>query len=81
MSREMVARVVGQAMIDKTFADSLAKDPAKAAASIGVHLGPAETTAMKDIDVAKLDSVANVIRGKLGISAVLDQQQQQARMD
>jgi hypothetical protein len=81
MSSEMIARVVGQALIDKKFADSLAQDPQKAAASIGVHLGPAESAAMKEIDVAKLESVSGVIRNKLGIAAVLDQQQQQARMD
>ena len=81
MSREAVARVVGHAMIDKSFAESLKNDPAAAAHSIGVHLGPAETAAMKDIDTAKLESVANIVRSELGISAVLDQQQQQARMD
>jgi hypothetical protein len=81
MSRESVARVLGQAMVDKTFAASLQKDPAAAAHSLGVHLGTAEVTAMKEIQLSQLDSVANIVRNKLGISAVLDQQQQQARMD
>lgn len=81
MSREAVARVLGHAMVDKAFADHLQSDPVAAAHSLGVHLGPAEVSAMKEIQLSQLETVASTIRGKLGISAVLDQQQQQARMD
>jgi hypothetical protein len=79
--RTAVARVLGTALIDKAFAEQLANDPVKAANSIGLHLGPNEVAALKDVNVGQLDNVAGVIRNKLGIAAVLDQQQQQARMD
>jgi hypothetical protein len=83
MSREAVARVLGQALVDKNFADALTKNPTEAAHSLGVHLGPNETSALKSVQVSQLENVANLVRSKLGISELLDQtqQQQQARMD
>lgn len=83
MSREAVARVLGQALVDKDFADSLQKDPMEAAHSLGVHLGPNEVSALKDVRASQLENVAGSIRSKLGNAAFLDQtqQQQQARMD
>jgi Zn-dependent M32 family carboxypeptidase len=81
MSADSVARVLGHALVDKTFAEQLQKDPVSAAHSIGVHLGQHEASAIKEIQLHQLDSVANTIRSKLGKAAVLDQQQQQARMD
>lgn len=83
MSRDAVARVLGQALVDQEFAESLHKDPAEAAHSLGVHLGPNEVQAIKDVRVNQLESVAGAIRNKLGRAAFLDQQQQQvqARMD
>lgn len=81
MKTDSVARVLGHAMIDAKFAEALHSDPATAARSIGVHLGTNEISAMKEINLHQMGTVGNTIRDKFGISALLDQQQQQARMD
>jgi len=69
--------------MDPKFAEALQKNPTSAANSIGVHLGPNETSAMKEIQHSQLTTLASQLRNKLGPEALLDvqQQQQQARMD
>lgn len=82
MSRQAVAQVLGQALIDPSFAEALQKNPTTAANSIGVHLGPNETSAVKEIQHTQIASLASQLRSKLGPEALLDVQQQQvARMD
>jgi predicted secreted hydrolase len=83
MTRAAVARVVGQALTDKSFAEQLSRDPQAAAHSIGIHLGDKEAAALKQIDHAKMEAVSAMLRQKLPIAAFFDQQQQQqqARMD
>lgn len=83
MSRQGVAQVLGQALIDPGFAENMQKDPTTAANSIGVHLGPNEVSALKEVQHAQIASLATHLRSKLGPEALLDQQQnqQQARMD
>jgi len=81
MNRDAIARVLGHAMVDANFSDQLKADPAAAAKSIGIHLSTAQTSALKHIDMTQLQQVGSVIRNKLGPQALLDQQQQQARMD
>lgn len=81
MNRDAIARVLGHALVDSQFSDKLKSDPAAAAQSIGVHLSGAQAGALKNIDMGQLAQVGSLIRNKLGPQAVLDQQQQQARMD
>ncbi len=82
MGKRAVSSVLGRAMVDATFAADLKSDPVKAANTIGVHLGPNEVKAIKDIDLQALGTVGKTIRDKFGQAAFLDQQQQQqAKMD
>lgn len=81
MNRDAIARVLGQAMVDSKFSDQLKTDPSAAAQSIGIHLSAAQSSALKHIDMTQLQQVGSLIRNKLGPQALLDQQQQQARMD
>ncbi|MCO7570021.1 Os1348 family RiPP precursor [Pseudomonas idahonensis] len=81
VNQERLASVVGRALLDKEFAAQLQKDPEAAAKGIGVHLSVTEVGAVKSIDTAKLTSAGSAIRDKIGVAAIFDTQQQQARMD
>jgi hypothetical protein len=81
VNQERLASVVGRALLDKGFAAALSKDPQGAAQGIGVHLSTTEVAAVKSIDMTQLTSAASAIRDKIGVAAIFDTQQQQARMD
>jgi hypothetical protein len=81
VNQERLATVVGRAVLDEKFASDLQSDPAAAAKNIGVHLSADEIAAVKGIDAAKLTAASSSIRSNLGVRAIFDTQQQQARMD
>ena len=81
VNKAHIATVVGHAICSKTFAEQLQKDPAAAAKSVKVDLNTAEISAIKGINMSQLATAGSSIRGQLGDAAILDQQQQQARMD
>jgi len=81
VNKHGLATVLGRAMMDPNFADALSQDPAAAASGMWVALSPDEVAAVKNLNTATLTSAAAAIRGNLGVHAIFDQQQQQARMD
>jgi hypothetical protein len=83
MSRDTIARVLGHALVDQKFAESLHADPTTAAQSIGVHLNSDQAAALKGIDIHQINTVGSAIRNKVGAQAFYDQNQnqQQALME
>jgi hypothetical protein len=83
MTKEDLSKVIGRALMDKTFAAQVQKDPQAAAKSIGANLSPDETKSLADVSTGHLETVSNSLRSKMNPKAFFDQQQQQqqARMD
>lgn len=82
MSKEDLSKVLGRALLDHQFAETLHKDPAAAAKSMNAHLTHDELGAVKEVSAAHLATAATNIRKKLGAAAFFDQNQvQQAQMD
>jgi hypothetical protein len=83
MTQVGMSKVLGRALLDREFATKLQKDPATAAKSIGASLTPAEQKSVKDLSVAHMNTVSDMLRKRLPSAAFFDQQQQQqqARMD
>jgi hypothetical protein len=83
MSKQDLSKVIGRALLDKTFAADLKKNPAAAAKSIGAKLSADEVQALSDLSASHIKAVSSLLRKKLDPVAWWDQQQQQqqARMD
>jgi hypothetical protein len=82
MTQVGMSKVLGRALLDREFATKLQKDPASAAKSIGASLSTTEQKSIKDLSVAHMGSVSDILRKRLPTAAFFDQQQQQqARMD
>jgi hypothetical protein len=79
MSRDTIARVLGHALVDQNFAESLHENPTAAAQSIGVHLNADQAGALKSVDFHQINTVGSAIRNKVGAQAFYDQNQNQVQ--
>ncbi len=56
-TREQIADLVGKAIADAEFRASLAADPAKATAALGISLTEEQLAGLKEIDLSKAEGL------------------------
>src|SRR5260221_653422 len=77
MNKDVIAKIVGHAMLDRQFAELLGNSPQAAAQSIGESLSSEDLEALKTVSMPQVVAASELIARQKGAAPLLDQQQQQ----